>query len=757
LELRVDATASTRGTVTARRSQVVLRAKLHEPRLRPEWVLRKHVLRGVEMAPPAGVVLITAPAGYGKSTVLAQWKSRDRRPFAWVSLDSSDNDVVRFWTYVVEAFQQVVPTLGGSDLIGRIHRPSVVRDSVVPRILNQLAESPEDVVLVLDDYHLISNPACHELVMLMIENLPPTVQVAISSRVEPPLGFARLRVDRKLLDLRVDDLRFDLSETIQLLRRILGRIVPRRHAQMLLDRTEGWPAAIYLAAVSLKSGEDIPTLLKRFTGESRVIADFLSDEVLRRLPIEQRQFLVRTSILERMTAPLAQEVSGLGRSTGFLRELERSNLFVVPLDDRREWFRYHQLFRQMLLGELQRSEPTLIANLHRRASAWFDDHGYVGRAVHHAIQGRDVASARDLIWVNLLAYVNAGRIETVESWLSALGRATIASDPVLCLTAGWIAGLTGRMDRVDEWLEAAERRNLEGPLADGTSSLQSGIALLRAFYGRIGVSEALGLARDFVATDSARSGEWRAMAFFVVGFLLHVQGSLTEAQHWLEKARKESRFGQPLLEACALSDLSMVASDEGDGPRARALVEEAEATSERSSLFDLPQSSFVQTARGRVLADEGDLQGAASALERALYLRDSKFQMNPWPTMQTLIALAPIRFSLGDHERARALVQRATAILDFQPDAGVFGSQVKRLERSLGQPSQRPALFGETLTDRELAVMRLLPTTLTHREIGRSLFISLNTVKSHIRSIYMKLTVSSRDEAVIKAQELGLL
>jgi len=744
------------GSQVVGRSYVVVRAKLREPRARPEWVQRRALLETLTATRDTRLVLVDAPVGYGKSTLIAQWKALDSRPFAWVSLDAADNDPVRFWTYVVEAISSVNAEFG-EGLAGHIRTPVGLRSLVLPRLLNRLADSAEPLVLVLDDYQVIRNPTCHDLLGFMLENLPSTTQLVISTRADPPLSFGKLRVERDLLEVRAADLSFTVDETALFLQTLFGRPLATELVEAIVESTEGWPAGIYLAAMSIWPRGDDPAILNRFTGNTRYLADYLTGEVLQRQPRGVSQFLLRTSILDSFTAPLASFVAGATDSAKTLRELERSNLFLVPLDDRREWYRYHLLFQQLLLSELRRSEPKHIPELHRRASRWHRSHGFAGGAIHHAIEAGDIAAARDLIWINLLEYINGGRMETVKGWLSALDRKAVGSDPVLCLAAGWIGGLSGRVNEVEEWLAAAERGVFEGPLPDGTSSLDSGIALLRATFGHNGISEALEYARAAVDMEQGTRSPWRPVSLYIFGLLLRLTGSYNEAQIQLEHAYKESRSEQPVLEALTLAELSLLASDVSDRVGARRRALEALKTVEDFMLLVIPQASIVYTALGRVLVEDGDLDAGLARLDKALAIRDAYPEMSPWPTLQTLITLAPVRFALGDQQGARELVQRAAAILDFHSDAGVLGPKVRRLERSLGRPSQRPALFGVTLTDREISVLRLLSSPLTHREIGETLFISLNTVKSHVRSLYQKLTTSSREEAVRKGRELGLL
>jgi LuxR family maltose regulon positive regulatory protein len=735
---------------------VVLNAKLRAPQARTEWVQRRGLLDSLASEESPGLVLIDAPAGYGKTTLTAQWEAQQKGAFAWLSLDPADNDPVRFWTYLIEAIRSVEPGFGNG-LLDHIRAPGSLKSVAVPRLLNELEATSQRLVLVLDDYHSIRNSTCHGLIIALLENLPPTTQLVISTRADPPLNLGRLRVEGKLFEIRASDLRFNVDETNSLLETVRGGRLSIEQVEDLVERTEGWPTGIYLAAMSLRGREDPGDFLLQFSGDNRLLADYLTMEVLQREPEDLRRFLIRTSILDRFTASLSSEVAGLSDSGTLLSDLERSNLFVVPLDERREWYRYHHLFQQLLQSELRRSEPALVPELHRRACAWNRRHGLVDLAVHHAIAASDIATARELIWVNLLPYVNAGRMGTVHSWLTALGRDKTASDPILSLAAGWIWALSGHIDEVQEWLAAVEHGSFEGPLPDGTGSLDSGIALLRAMFGHDGVTDALEFARAAVDMESDPRSSWRAVALFALGTQLYLNGFYSEAEAPLREASRLSRPGQPVVEIASLSELSLLLADMGDAPRARAAAVAALTVMREFSLVDIPQTSFAHTAMGRVLVDEGDLGEGIRRLEESLALRSAYPQLSPWPTLQTLVVLAPAWFAHGDQERAGDLLRQARAILDFHPDAGILSEQVKRLERSLGRVAQRPAIFGETLTDREISVLRLLESPLTHREIGTALFISLNTVKSHVRSIYQKLTISSREEALMKAHELGLL
>ena len=737
------------------RGVVFLESKLHAPPVRRELVARKDLVDELVASADKPIVLIDAPVGYGKTTLMAQWKAVDPRSFAWVTLDRLDNDPNHFWSYVIEALRRVEPALGDwSDAVPA--SKDTLQHVFLPRLLSALSRSSIPIVLVLDDYHHIKNAHCHEQTILLLDNLPPTMQVVVSSRADPPLLVGRRRVEGSLHEVRAADLRFFYSEADTLLSQVLGRKLTGKQIRKLVDKTEGWPAGLYLAAVSLRDHTDPDNLIEEFTGSARHVADYLSNEILSRLPENVRRFLLRTSILTRFSAPLCDEVLGIDESAAIIDDLERSNLLIVPLDDHREWYRYHQLFGDLLRSELTRTHLSTVPELHRRASNWFRQSKLVSQAVHHAIEAGDRRATRELISANWYSYLNAGRLETVRSWLSTVGDEEIATDPVLSLTAAWCSALVGEIEDAEVWLAAARIGTVDGPLPDGAQSLDSGIALVTSMFGLSGVSVAIADARRALELEQD-PGHWRSVALAALGCFSYLSGDLETAKATLGEAIAPNHLNQPVLEIVARCELALVSADYGDKRRAIELTHEARQMMEQNGLAGLPQTSLVYLALGRISADDGDLSEAREMLETALTTRRLRPRLSPWVTLQVLLELAPVRFSQGDQDGARALLKEAQEILTANPDAGTLADQLQRLERSLGRSSQRPAIFGDSLTDRELAVLRLLPSDLTHRAIAGELFVSLNTVKSHVRAIYRKMSVTSRVGAVEKARELELI
>ena len=338
----------------------------------------------------AKLILVDAPAGFGKSILVAQWRAfpGQGRKFAWVSVDAGDNDAGRLWWYIGSALQRACPELRVGDLLKQLGRQGPdLRGSLLPTLVNELAELASPVTLVLDDYHMITNPSCHDQLEFVLQHLPQMTQIVLITRVDPPLPLARLRAVGDLLEIRVPELRFGSAEAAALVRAVSATQLNETDLADLVERTEGWAAGIYLAALSLRGHPSPSSFIRQFTGDNRFVGEFLAEEVLSRQPSEIRDFLYRTAILDRFTPSLCDAVVGSANATEIVGILERENLFLVALDDDRQWFRYHQLFGQMLLSRLVQTEPDLVPVLHRRASEWHQRRGSVEEAIVHALAG----------------------------------------------------------------------------------------------------------------------------------------------------------------------------------------------------------------------------------------------------------------------------------------------------------------------------------------------------------------------------------
>jgi LuxR family maltose regulon positive regulatory protein len=739
-------------------ASALIETKLHAPAVRKEWVEREELIDYLA-AGAAGLVLVDAPAGFGKTTVVAQWRAStiEDRPFAWISLDRGDDDPARLWLHAVCALQRACPEFGGEDLLRalRAQMPDV-SGTVLPSLVNELAALRAPVVLVLDDYHMISERSCHDQVAFLLSHLPPAVQLVLVTRADPPLPLARLRASGQMTEVRAPELRFAPAQAAALVRAVSAVELSDPDLADLVERTEGWPAGVYLAALSLRGHLSPGAFVRQFTGDNRFIVDFLAEEVLSRQPSQIRQFLARTSVLGRFCAPLCDAVAGSGSAADIIDVLERDNLFLVPLDDNRQWYRYHHLFAHVLRSQLARTEPAIVAALHQRASAWHRQSGSAEEAIGHALAAGDVAEAIDLIARHWRAYMDIGRISTIRGWMRSLGDDRIGADPVAAHCAAWCAALTGEPEALRRWLPVLESGEHNGPLPDGIRSLKSSAALLRGTFGFDGIRVMRDSARTATELESDPQSPWYALARAALGAALYLSGEPNAAAAPLTEALL-GNASITVVQVLALSALALVRVEQGQLTQAEELACTARQLVGDSDLGEAPQGSLAYTATGAVYAEQGRPLEARKELEHAIQIRQRWFGISPWPTIDTMFRLAPVLYDLGERLAATALLRESREVLTARPDgAEAQWSRLDRLERRLARP-RRVGSAGEPLTKRETAVLQLLEGTQSLREIGQELYLSPNTVKTHAKAIYRKLGVSTRHDAIAKAHDTGIL
>src|SRR6266581_552583 len=438
---------------------VLLATKLHVPRPQPGFVPRPRLAAALDEGLARQLVLVCAPAGSGKTVLLADWAGRDGRLVAWLSLDAADNDPARFWRHVVAALDRVRPGIAerAGSLLGPPAPPSF--EGLVTALVNELAAQPGDdeVLLVVDDYHLIEAQPVHASLEFLVEHLPPGLDLVVASRADPPLPLPRLRAGGRLAELRAADLRFTEEEAAALLREATGSELPAATVTALAARTEGWAAGLQLAALSLRGQADPAGFVAAFSGSHRYILDYLTEEVLERQPEELRAFLLETSVLERLSGGLCDAVTGRTDSQAMLEQVEHAGLFLVPLDEVRGWWRYHHLFADLLRARLQQERPDRIPVLHKNAAAWHSEHGPADAAVRHAIAAGDMNWAARLMeqYFDELFYLR-GEGATLERWFSALPAGMIRSRPRLLVAQAAQADTGGRAEDVGGLLDAAE-------------------------------------------------------------------------------------------------------------------------------------------------------------------------------------------------------------------------------------------------------------------------------------------------------------
>jgi LuxR family maltose regulon positive regulatory protein len=744
---------------------VLVATKLFVPEVRPGFISRAELVARLVAGGERKLALLCAPAGWGKTILLSEWSASadESRPFAWVSLDPEDDDPVRFWSYLIGALRTVEPGFGEEALARLPSAGSSLVEVVLPPLINELAGSSLRSVLVLDDYDLVHNELIHTSVGYLLRHLPRTLQLAVASRADPPLPLAGLRASGEVTEIRAEELRFSDEEADALLNGSLDLGLERSELELLQARTEGWAAGLQLAGLSLQAQVDRQAFLQAFAGDDRQIGEYLQ-ELLAEQPAALQAFLLRTSILERLCAPLCDAVTGGDDAGSQLREVHRSNLFLVPLDSRGEWYRYHHLFRDLLRNELARSDRSLVPELHRRAAAWHKAAGSVDETIAHATTAGDFAEAAELIADNWRWFViELGQGETVARWLDRLPREAVLEDARLCFIRGWTALILGRQHEVGEWLRAAEAcPPPAGPPQAVFASLASGIAQLRAIQAiQSGdVQRAIEAARRSLELEPDTASQGYAVASIVLGTSLYFAGERSKAEAALA-AGLGGLEGDPVRAALfpGLGYKALIHADEGQLALAESLSAEADRLIASWRLDESVWATPAFLARGKLLELRGEPAAAESAYVHAASLAHRSSRR--LDLTLALVSLARLKRRTGDHAGARSLARQARQALAACPDPGVLGGLLARTERSLqlaSAPASAPVLASDLeLSERELTLLRLLASELSQREIGSELFISLNTVKGHVKSIFRKLGVTSRADAVARGRELGLL
>ena len=502
---------------------VLLATKLHMPGPPPGFVPRRRLVQALEEGLARDRMLVCAPAGSGKTALLADWARGGGRPVAWLGLDGGDSDPVRFWRYVMAALDRARPGLAGR--VGPLLPGSF--EGLVTALINELAADPgpDEALLVLDDYHLVDSGPVHESMAFLLENLPPGLRVVVSGRADPPLPLARLRGRGQLAELRAADLRFTAEEAAALLGEAAGPALPGTAVAALVARTEGWAAGLQLAGLSLRGHADPAGFAAAFGGSHRFVLDYLADEVLVGQPERVRTFLLETSVLERLTGELCDAVTGRADSQAMLAGIERAGLFLVPLDEVRGWWRYHHLFADLLRARLLAEQPGRVQALHRAAAAWCQEHGLADDAVRHALEAGDAAWAARLVELNVEALLGRSEGVTLRRWLSALPAESVRDRPRLCLAQAYSAAQGLQLEALEALLDDAERAFaacgdepyepfLGPPQGDSVlANVPAGIAFLRASLARLRGDAALATGYNRQALAQLGEDDWLMRSF----------------------------------------------------------------------------------------------------------------------------------------------------------------------------------------------------------------------------------------------------
>jgi LuxR family transcriptional regulator, maltose regulon positive regulatory protein len=692
-------------------------------------------------ASSAPVVVLVAPAGYGKTTLLAQWTERERRPFAWLSLDEHDDDPTVLLGGLAAALDRIEPESSGAS-------------TDLPGFTARLASAGE-LVLVLDGAHVLRSRAATEAVSILAEHLPAGSTLAVAARVPPGLPIGRLRAGGRLLELTTDELALTQREGEALLRELADEL-PGEDAAELLRRCEGWAAGIHLSALAWqeRQGSSRPAVAG---GDDRFLAEYLRSELLAPLKQDLLAFLRRTSVLEQLTAPVCDAVLGSTGSGRVLASLGRMNL-LAPLDRDGGGYRCHPLLRDLLARELAETEPELVTELHRRAADWLEEHGEPESALRHAEGCGDTDRlARIVVAIALPAYYR-GRIEAVEGWLGAFDdEARLERYPTVGVIGGWIHALRGRPSEAERWLAAAERGSAVAAGNEGEAAAGPSIALLRAALCRDGVEQMCSDVEQALAGLPSTS-QWRPTALLLLGSALVLRGQDALADAILAGAEDSAeRQGATEARIVAISQRSLLASANAEHTAAETHSLRARNLAEAAKLDGYTATALELAASARTSLRHSRWDQARSDLTTARSLTPLLTDALPWLAVQTRLELARAYVTLRDAEGAGTLLAEVRDILGRRPGLGVLEEQAVALQAEVDAMPAAGERKGPGLTRAELRLLPLLATHLSFREIGARLYVSRNTVKTQAISVYRKLGVSSRSDAIDQAARLGLV
>jgi LuxR family transcriptional regulator, maltose regulon positive regulatory protein len=734
----------------------LLASKLLRPLARPGAIGRSSLIERLVRGDPRPIVSVVAPPGYGKTTLLSQWAEANGQAFAWVSVDEADNDPKVLLSYVAEALDAVEPI--DDRVFEALASPSSsVPGSVVLRLSSAFSAMTSPIALVLDDVHVLHNSECRAAVSMLADHVPRGSRLALSGRAEPPLRIARLRAEGRILEIGPGDLSLSPSEAASLLRNA-GVAVGDDEAADLQRRTEGWPAGLYLAALYINEGGSAGQAAVSFGGDDRFVSDYMESEFLSRISRQQRSFLTRTAVLERMCGPLCDAVLGQSGSAAVLANLGRSNVLLVPLDRRGEWYRYHHLFRDMLLAELHRLEPGLMPVLQSRAASWCLHNGLPEEALDYAMAAGDADTVAGLAVILGVPAYRSGRVATVQRWFGWLDdHGGMKAHPMAAVIAGLLSAVTGNPADAERWADTVDRWQYENPARPADPFTEAWAALLRAVLCRRGV-EQMRADADEAARRCADQGIVDPVPALMHGIADLLSGDLNGGDASFEDAASvAAATGAADVHAVALCERSLIAMTRGQWDRAESLADQASSPLRQAGIEESYVTPLACAAHARIALHRGDATTARQQLVMAQRLRPVLTYALPHLAVQARVELARAHLALADLPGARTVMREVDELLRRQPALGTLADQAQALRTQLSKERSTAAPGASALTGAELRLLPLLATHLTFPEIGQELFVSRHTIKSQANSLYRKLGAASRNQAVTRAQELGLL
>lgn len=700
----------------------LIRTKIQTPLVPENHIARPVLFERLGAVHDPALVLVSAPAGFGKSTTISAWGQTLEQATAWFALDAGDNDPARFWSYVLAAIRSV-----GVELSAGVSQTiSAGSEAVATALINALVERATPLTLVLDDYHIITERSIHDAVALLLDHMPAGVTLVMITRADPPFPLGRLRARGQMVELRAADLRFTSNEVQAFLQSTMALMLNAEEITVLEARTEGWPAGLQLAALALRGHTDPAAFVTDFAGSHHYIVEYLTEEVIHQQPGDVQRFLLETAHLKRLSVSLCNAVTGRDDADHMLRHLQENNLFLLALDPSQTWYRYHHLFADLLRHRQQRhADAALVMTLHERASDWYRTEGQISEAVEYALAGHVHQKAARLLEDNWHHLQHRGELHTVRRWLDALPQHLVATSAPLSMAYCWLHHLSSESDAIRARL-ADVRKAWEQHEANQTVPDREAWIVIPP------------LARTVAAIVALQDGD--------------AQAALELAHEALELVPADPRVNRDLLVGSATYRLAQAYQE----------LEQFE------DAIDIMLKVLVQLKRtGNII---GLVRGVSDTVRLYLairqpdeaqticddtlaHLNEQGYARSPLVGM-VHVARAEIALFTGDHDLAQTCLDEVLAGSHHYP---LLMARFEAVQSRLARAADRTSALSEPLTEREMDVLRLLSAGYSNQQIANELVVTEDTVKRHNTHIYGKLDVTNRTQAVLRAQELGLL
>ena len=646
----------------------LLVTKFTIPPVRSILLHRAHLLEVLEQSRSVPLTLLSAGAGFGKTTLLSAWARGRAGQVAWLSLDDQDNDPLRFWTYLGTALQRLAPHVGAT-LLQSLQAPSPPLEALLTTLLNDLLTVSEPVTLVLEDYHVIQTPSIHQSLSFLLERLPSHVRLVIATRSDPPLPLARLRARGELSEIRAEELRFTLEEASAFFHQRGLSLAPEEVA-VLTERTEGWIAGLHLAALALRNQENVHQFVEAFRGSQAFVLDYLAEEVLSRQSPRVQEFLLSTSILTRLNGSLVSAVTGRKDGKALLEQVRQANLFLIPLDQERCWYRYHQLFADVLRARLEETHPALVPTLYQRTIAWYTQQGLVDEAIGYALAGTLFEEAADLIEQRIQAMGSYREMATIWHWVKALPDQVAYRRPRLCMMAAWSLLLSGQGERISPYLDAvlgAVKTSTEVPFK---REMLGHVTALQAVQARYHGEYSEAITLSLRALEDLTEGYvfTRSVLYMNLGYVYLLSGELDEAGSTFDQALEEARVnGNSSLILTIRCNQAKLLAAQGHLRQAASAYQQVLETSTENRGRGLPEEASAYLGLGEIRREWNALTPALETLTRGLELADLIGEVG---TLSTgYMTLARVKYAQGETDQAFEVLERASRRLHMHASA----------------------------------------------------------------------------------------